>query len=76
MVMVLPQPSFSRRAYNDLVGKMVHIDDYFIDAVLLQVFNISLQEALAVDHRQCFGVLIGPGFEPGTEACCEDHALG
>jgi hypothetical protein len=50
---------------------MMNVDDNIFDTLLLQVLNISLEQRLAIDDSQRFGMFIRPGFkscaEPGTE---------
>jgi len=55
---------------------MMHIDDYFKNAVLLEVFNIALQQGFSIDNRQGLGMFIGPGLAAGAETGTKYHGAG
>src|SRR5882724_207202 len=55
---------------------MMHVHHYFPDPMPLEVFDITLKQALPVHDCERFRMLIGPGFEAGPEPCGQEHGPG
>lgn len=58
---------------DDLVTEMVDVDDDGVEAVLDETLNIMLQQGLAFDFHQGFGLVFGHLLEAGSQSCCEKH---
>ena len=60
---------------DDLLGKMVDVDDKAVIACLRQLLYLDVEERLATDRHQCFRHGVGQGFQSCAESCGQYHCL-
>lgn len=53
---------------NDLISKMVDVDDDGIEAVLDEVVDIALQQGLSRNFDECLGLVLGEFLQPGAQS--------
>ena len=60
---------------DDLLGKMMHVDDDMVNTDGFQFLDEDLHERLAVDGHHCFRHGVGKGFETSAETGCKDECV-
>ena len=60
---------------NDLISKMVDIDNNMLNAKTVEIRNVSLKQGFAIDNCQCLGMMLGKGFQPCPQTCGEEHCF-
>ena len=60
---------------DNLLSKMVDIDDEAVVALRLQLADVPLQQGLATYRHQCLGHRVSQGLQSGAQSCSENHGL-